>query len=205
MLVVIQRELKAPKNQKNAFGGYKYRSAEDILDAVKKHLDTCTLTLTDDIVHVASAHAPTPLLRKDKNGDTYADVIGGDRFYVKSTACLSDGVNVIQNTAFAREEDNKKGMDASQITGSASSYARKYALNGLFAIDDTQDADGKDNTKDLIPTHTTVRTPEGTISTPKQEESFMCPLHNVPFEKKTGKFGEFWSHQLEGGTYCNKK
>ena len=120
-LLAIQSELKAPKNQRNTFGGYNYRSCEDILEAVKplclKH--KCVLTISDDIVEV------------------------GGRVYVKATAILSDIEEQIEieNTAFAREPAEKKAADASQITGAASSYARKYALNGLFCIDDQKDAD----------------------------------------------------------------
>lgn len=119
-LITIQSELKAPKSQFNRFGNYKYRKAEDILEAVKPILSKqkCTLTITDDIVMV------------------------GNRIYVKATAILKNEKGDTETTtAFAREEDNKKGMDGSQITGAASSYARKYALNGLFAIDDNQDSD----------------------------------------------------------------
>ena len=125
-LAAIQGELKAPKNQRNNFGGYNYRSAEDILEAVKPicHKYKAVLTVSDEIVQFC------------------------DRFYVKATATLfsseDDGGPVI-TTAYAREEETKKGMDASQITGSTSSYARKYALNGLFDIDDTKDADTMDN------------------------------------------------------------
>ena len=133
----IQAELKAPKNQRNTFGNYNYRNCEDILEAVKpllKEFDI-SLTITDEIVLV------------------------GDRFYVKATAKISDGTNEISTTAFAREAETKKGMDEAQITGSASSYARKYALNGLFCIDDTKDADstnkhGKDEIKQDIPKDT---------------------------------------------------
>ena len=115
----IQINLKAPKSQNNKFGGYKYRNCEDILESVK------------------------PLLKKEELALTISDdlVLIGDRFYIKATATLTDGENSISNNAFARESDTKKGMDSSQITGSASSYARKYALNGLFCIDDTKDAD----------------------------------------------------------------
>lgn len=115
----IQQELKAPKGQYNSFGGYHYRSAEDILEAVKPLLvkAKAELILSDEIVEV------------------------GGRVYVKATALLSDGEQQAKVTAFAREPEEKKGMDASQITGTASSYARKYALNGLFLIDDTKDAD----------------------------------------------------------------
>ena len=116
-LSAIQMKLKAPKSQKNTFGNYAYRSCADIVEAVKPHLDGAILTLSDDMVAV------------------------GDRVYVKATATYTIGDDRISTTAFAREAITKKGMDDSQITGTASSYARKYALNGLFAIDDTKDAD----------------------------------------------------------------
>lgn len=118
-LIAIQSELKAPKNQKNSFGGYLYRSAEDILEAVKPLLKKhgCHLTISDEMV------------------------VLGDRYYVKATATLANADGSIYTTAYAREEESKKGMDSSQLTGSTSSYARKYALNGLFCIDDTKDSD----------------------------------------------------------------
>ena len=115
----IQAELKAPKGQYNSFGKYYYRSAESILEAVKPLLAKygAELTLSDDIIEV------------------------GGRIYVKAIATITDGTGKVTATAFAREPEEKKGMDGSQITGTASSYARKYALNGLFLIDDTKDAD----------------------------------------------------------------
>lgn len=119
-LISIQSELKAPKTQVNKYGGYKYRKAEDILEAVKPLLakQKCTLIITDDIVMV------------------------GNRIYVKATATLKNEKGEFEtSTGWAREEETKKGMDASQITGASSSYARKYALNGLLAIDDNQDSD----------------------------------------------------------------
>lgn len=126
-LLTIQSKLIAPKNQYNSFGKYKYRSCEDILEGLKPLLaETKTiLTISDDIVLV------------------------GDRIYVKATAILHDCESdiCISNCAFAREPDDKKGSDASQVTGATSSYARKYALNGLFCIDDTKDADAT-NTHD---------------------------------------------------------
>lgn len=129
-LIEIQSKLKAPKNQRNNFGNYNYRSCEDILEAVKPLLQEVKLSLiiSDEIINV------------------------GERFYVKATARLFDdiGKEIAQTNAVAREEENKKGMDASQLTGSTSSYARKYALNGLFAIDDTKDADAT-NTHDKKP------------------------------------------------------
>lgn len=117
----VQSELKAPKGQYNSFGKYKYRSCEDILEAVKplnaKH--GVVLTVGDEVVEISN------------------------RFYVKATATLVDieSGEKVTNTALAREDDAKKGMDGSQITGTASSYARKYCLNGLYCIDDTKDAD----------------------------------------------------------------
>lgn len=118
-LLNIQSKLKAPKGQKNDFGKYRYRSAEDILAAVKPLLfeNSVVLTLRDELVLI------------------------GDRYYIKATATLVGEGSPVETTAYAREEEMKKGMDGSQITGTASSYARKYALNGLFAIDDTKDAD----------------------------------------------------------------
>lgn len=126
-LLKIQQELKAPKGQKNSFGGYNYRSCEDILESVKPLLKEykCVLTLNDELVQV------------------------GERYYIKAIAVITDteSGNTYTNIAFAREEESKKGMDASQITGATSSYARKYALNGLFAIDDTKDADSDEYQK----------------------------------------------------------
>ena len=128
----MQSSLKAPKGQTNKFGGYRYRSAEDILEALKPLLGEwgCSLVIQDDMVEV------------------------GGRVYVKATANLIDNEteSVLSTSAFAREAEVKKGMDDAQITGSASSYARKYALNGLFAIDDTKDPDatnthGKDKSQ----------------------------------------------------------
>ena len=128
LLSKIQKELKAPKNQMNKFGGYKYRSCEDILEAVKPLLpEGATLVISDEVVQI------------------------GERYYVKATATITDGTKGSDYTAsasaYAREAETKKGMDDAQITGSASSYARKYALNGLFCIDDTKDNDTQDNTE----------------------------------------------------------
>lgn len=119
-LVAIQSELNAPKGQYNKFGGYYYRSCEDILAAVKPLLtnNNVILTLTDEVVMV------------------------GDRYYIKAVTTLTNAAGEsVTTSAFAREEAEKKGMDGAQISGAASSYARKYALNGLFAIDDVKDAD----------------------------------------------------------------
>jgi hypothetical protein len=120
ILSEIQTELKAPKGQRNNFGNYAYRSAEDILEAVKPLLKkhSCSLVISDDVVSIEG------------------------RVYVKSMAMLiSDGVRIADAVGFARESESKKGMDEAQITGSCSSYARKYALNGLLCIDDCKDPD----------------------------------------------------------------
>ena len=133
----IQSELKAPKGQYNSFGKYKYRSCEDIFEAVKPLLAKyeLTLTTTDELLYI------------------------GDRYYIKATAILGDKENnMVMNCGYAREEETKKGMDGSQITGASSSYARKYALNGLFLIDDTKDSDatnvGEEITKEIAESYT---------------------------------------------------
>lgn len=122
-LFIVQQRIKAPKGQYNSFGGYKYRNCEDILEAVKPVLQEvkAIIVLSDNLEQI------------------------GDRYYIKATAsfidCETQENSMIQNTAYAREEESKKGMDGSQVTGASSSYARKYALNGLLAIDDTKDSD----------------------------------------------------------------
>lgn len=140
-LIQLISELKAPKGQYNSFGKYKYRSCEDILEAVKPLLAKyeLLLTITDDVVAV------------------------GDRVYIKSTATVvnADG-ECVSSSSLAREENEKKGMDASQITGSASSYARKYALNGLFCIDDTKDADATNTHGKEQPVQQPAPTPQPT-------------------------------------------
>lgn len=128
-LLAIQTKLKAPKGQYNKFGNFNYRSAEDILEAVKplNVEQGLLLTITDEIKEV------------------------GGRIYVVATATVSDGTDELKVSAFAREPENKKGMDESQITGATSSYARKYALNGLYAIDDNKDADEHKQQQDNAP------------------------------------------------------
>ena len=125
-IIAIQSELKAPKNQYNKFGKYKYRNCEDILEAIKPLLQKYGLVqyITDSIIQI------------------------GERYYIQATVKVlqGDGSNNIEVKALAREPENKKGMDESQITGTASSYARKYALNGMWLIDDTKDADTDEHT-----------------------------------------------------------
>ena len=129
-LAKIQALVKAPKGQFNNFGKYKYRSCEDIVEAIKPVINPLgfALTLSDEVILI------------------------GQRFYIKATATLTDGKETYTAAAFAREEKKKKGMDGSQITGASSSYARKYALNGLFAIDDTKDADSTNTGKEELKT-----------------------------------------------------
>lgn len=167
-LYQIQGELKAPKNQVNNFGGYRYRSCEDILEAVKPLLSKheLALTISDEIIEV------------------------GGRVYVRATASITDGDSTINNSAYAREAESKKGMDESQITGAASSYARKYALNGLLCIDDTKDADatnthGKDE------------------KTPQEKAKETREANKKAFEERFAKMWEYmnnspkWSYNME--------
>jgi hypothetical protein len=117
-LTSLQKRLKAPKGNFNKFGGYYHRSAEDILESIKPLIpDDHSIYLTEDLLHI------------------------GDRYYIKASAIFTNGADTIQVNSFAREEEIKKGMDSSQITGSATSYARKYALGALLLIDDTKDSD----------------------------------------------------------------
>ena len=158
-LTHIQAELKAPKNQYNAFAKYNYRSCEDITEAAKPVCFKygCALTIDDEIVLV------------------------GDRFYIKATATLrhKDGESV-SASAYAREDESKKGMDAAQLTGATSSYARKYALGGLFALDDTKDADST-NTGEEKPKKKAEHAPAA-------EECKCCDCGKpfVPFTAKNG-------------------
>ena len=158
----IQKGLKAPKGQVNSYGGYKYRSCEDILEAVKPLLGGAILTISDDIIEVAG------------------------RVYVKATATIRHGDKHESVTAYAREAESKKGMDSAQLTGACSSYARKYALNGLFCIDDTKDADTMDNRKEA----------------PTQDKA---PTQNAPTQKKVAhQNGEYVNKCIARGRELNK-
>jgi len=165
-LIKIQAGLKAPKGQYNNFGKYSYRSCEDILEAVKPLLaaNNCSLVLSDNIVNL------------------------GTRFYVQATAVFSNGKDSEMVTALAREPEIKKGMDASQITGATSSYARKYTLNGLFLIDDCKDADRGTPTQTVNmsmdkPIHRSVPSKKKkTIPQAQNDASKMdAPLPDLPF------------------------
>lgn len=175
-LMLIQASLKAPKNQRNAFGNYNYRSCEDILEAVKPLLyDTqTTLTISDEMVAV------------------------WDRIYVKATATLKDAETwevIESNTAYAREEETKKGMDAAQITGSSSSYARKYALNGLFCIDDVKDPDATN-------THWKETKKAETPKPTNKAWWFQLAINNIDFMKSCLDETDFitkikWKYELD--------
>lgn len=182
-LAIIQKELKAPKAQVNKFGGFNYRSCEDILEALKPYLDGLTIIISDDIVNI------------------------GERYYVKATATLSDGKSLILNTAYAREPQIKKGMDESQITGATSSYARKYALNGLLALDDTKDADFRDNTESTPKVSKPNQPADSAATENTPDEEHFCKIHNKPLKQRTSKHGShFYSHgwQEEGvWKYCS--
>lgn len=174
-LAVIQQTLEAPKNQFNKFGGYAYRSCEDILQAVKPYLQDCTLTLADEVVQI------------------------GERYYVKATAVFADGSDAFFSvSSYAREEETRKGMDGSQITGSSSSYARKYALNGLFCIDDAKDADATNKHEDVAPS--VPPPPPQQTTMPMSPDTRTCSIHGVvmhkAISKKTNK--PYFSHMVEG-------
>jgi hypothetical protein len=144
-LAKIQKELNVPKKQFNSFGKYYYRSTEDIVEEVKKHLGDLNLLITDEIVNI------------------------GERYYVRATVTLTDGVEKVEVSAFAREAGDKKGMDDAQVTGATSSYARKYALNGLFAIDDTKDADTQDNSKEAPKTIGSTNTTASSLESKRKQ------------------------------------
>ena len=198
-LVRIQSQLNAPKGQTNSFGGYKYRSCEDILQAVKPLLGGLSLTISDEIQAF------------------------GERVYVKATATLSDGTASLSTTAYAREALTKKGMDESQITGSTSSYARKYALNGLLLIDDNKDADTRDNTnaeqerKDAAATAkeearqealgNAVQALSGSIKVIKQgiAEDDLSTASEAWFELTNDEKTSIWCAPSKGGPFTTKE
>jgi len=161
-LIEIQKELKAPKSQRNGFGNYNYRSCEDILEAVKPLLNKkgCILTLSDEVVNV------------------------GDKNYVKATAKFICDKDSLEVTAFAREAITQKGMSDPQITGSASSYARKYALNGLFAIDDTKDDDATNQHNKAPQQKSKV------INYKVKEIEDLAEVKKIPLAKITGAYGK---------------
>ena len=162
----IQAELKAPKNQRNNFGKYNYRSCEDILEAVKPLLDkyNCTLTVSDEIKEL------------------------GNIIFVESIAIISDGENQVHTKAQAGIEPNRKGMDIAQSFGSSSSYSRKYALNGLFLIDDTKDADSTN-------THGKETKAPAKTSAPISDNAWL--------NKGTPEFTKVQAYLKGGGTLAN--
>ncbi len=169
-VIAVQSQLKAPKNQRNDFGGFNYRSCEDILEAVKPLLkaEGLYLNITDDIV------------------------VLGDRYYVKATATLSDGERSLPSQAFAREPEERAKMDGSQVTGSASSYARKYALNGLLAIDDTKDADALNKGKAIDTTSAIAKSKAKAIAEARKAPD-LAALNAIykKYETRYGKDTDF--------------
>ena len=160
MLHHVQKELNAPKTRYNSFAKYNYRSCEDILAAVKKVLpEGCIVSISDSIELI------------------------GDRYYIKATACFRYSTEYVQAAGWAREPLEKKGNDVSQITGAASSYARKYALNGLFLIDDTDDADSQDNTH---------HEPKKTFNKVKSDVMADGTKVTYPMELSTAIIDEMW-------------
>ena len=195
-LVKIQQTLKAPKGQYNSYSKFNYRSCEDILEAVKPLLNGLALMIVDEVVNVGNSN------------------------YVKATVVLSNGIDKIFVTAYAREAEVQTGMQAAQITGSTSSYARKYALNGLFAIDDTKDADTQDNTKTEMAKADTdadwikAKTEDEAIRVEEKLEGTtlarQCLIHNVSLLRalsktkvdKQGNPKPYWYHPVEQGGLC---
>jgi len=175
-LVSIQANLNAPKNQYNSFGKYNYRNCEDILESVKPLLGDSILTISDELINI------------------------GERYYVQATAKLQLGEEYFFATAFAREAVSKKGMDEAQITGSASSYARKYALNGLFLIDDNKDPDTRDNSNTPNP-QPTKKIPERITKETTLELAKLIEDTDTDIDKflgyfKIGKLDEMNTEQL---------
>ncbi len=179
----IQEKLKAPKNQRNTFGNYNYRSCEDILEGVKPLLGGGYVTLNDDIVAIQ------------------------DRIYVKATASYHFEGESVSASAFAREPDNQKGMTSSQLTGSTSSYARKYALNGLLCIDDTKDDDTKKPPSNA--TKTNVKAPKVTkavkgpkenppAESPSDDHCQLCGEVLIPLKDGTKLFCRNWQDVSNG-------
>lgn len=165
----IQQELKCNKGQYNSFGKYHYRSCEDILEAVKPLLNKykCIITLSDDVGCV------------------------GERYYIKAEATITDletGESIV-NCAYAREEDTKKGMDGSQITGTSSSYARKYALNGLLLIDDTKDADTDEYAKQTSDKPKAKKPASKPVANNRQKLIEYCKANNIDMNEIATKYG----------------
>lgn len=158
-LVEIQQRLKVPKNQLNKFGGYNYRSCEDIFEAVKPFLGDLSLTVSDELMNI------------------------GDRYYVQATAILSDGKTSIRNIAYARESESKRGMDEAQITGATSSYARKYALNGLFLLDDVKDADATNKHEEEPPKEPKSNIPETPKITDRERSKIALEKISILFDE----------------------
>ena len=171
-LIKVQQALKAPKNQYNEFNKFNYRNAEDILEAVKPLLaeQGLTLTLSDHMEYI------------------------GNRYYIKTTATLSDGVDTITTVAYAREDENRPGMSESQVTGCSSSYARKYCLNGLFLIDDGKDSDAFDNKAKTQPAQVKqVNNKDVLINFCKD----IKPTLNEEEQKDLGNFYRYWEPKVD--------
>lgn len=170
-LINIQSELKAPRDKYNKFGGYAYRSAEGILESVKPLLKKygVSLLMNDEVLLI------------------------GNRFYIKATATLKSGDETYSSSAFAREEETKKGMDASQLTGSTSSYARKYALNGLFCIDDNKDADTNEYQPQQLNAPRTQAKPQQQAAQPVDNNTLQLALVEVQSAQSKESLNEILS------------
>lgn len=182
-LIKVQQELKAPKNQYNEFNKFNYRNAEDILTAVKPILAELglSLVLSDEMQYI------------------------GNRYYIKATATLSDGIDTITSTAYAREDESRAGMSESQVTGCSSSYARKYCLNGLFCIDDGKDSDSFDNSKKKAVQPTKFETAPKNATTQEDYNGMLRDFCKAKIKEEPEwkddiiKFGKFYSEKLNNG------
>lgn len=170
-LAKVQQELHAPKSQFNKFGGYSYRSCEDILQAVKPLLGDAVILVSDEIKVV------------------------GDRIYVQATAKFCHGDQIIESVAYAREPLNKKGMDESQITAATSSYARKYALNGLLLIDDNKDADSMDNRQEKTAKTAKTKKPVNGPSFESSAATLIQIMIENPFE--AAQYWRTFNHETQ--------
>ena len=168
-LAKVQSDLKAPKNQYNSFGKYNYRSCEDILEAAKPLCiaNGLLLTVSDEVIQV------------------------GDRIYIRATASVTDGEGTVHTFGMAREAEDKKGMDPAQLTGATSSYARKYALGGLFALDDTKDADATNDHGKKASAQAIVE--KAQASGVPVEKEYKCCDCGKDFQAFTDKNGKQWS------------
>lgn len=195
-LAKIQQELKAPKNQHNKFGGYNYRSCEDILEAVKPLLakHKCTLVIHDDICHVENV--PQMVITDESTKPKTKSLCVGSVMFVQATAVIKCGDEVESVTAQAAIDINKAGMDYAQSFGASSSYARKYALNGLFLIDDTKDADA---------TNKHGKEQPASVFKPKKFSDYKLAMEKAKDGNMVKDIAKAYNEEVQGGHWTEKE